>query len=110
MFSIACGLLVCVCVTYRSLDSNMGGPVNDSSNPIKWYPSSMSGLFNCLAIAELTFSCHFNILPMHSELRHQSRNNKRTILCLAMGIVYALNVTISYFGYFQVKKNYYIFY
>jgi len=59
-------------------------------------------MLTCISITELTFSCHFNILPMHSELQHQTRRNKRIILFSAMGLTYLMNFIVSFFGYFQV--------
>jgi len=99
-----CGLLLCGCVMYRSLTSNIGGPINKVDNPVKWYPTNVRQLLTAISIAELTFSCHFNILPMHSELRHQTRKNKRVILFLAMGVTYLMNFCVSFFGYFQFRQ------
>lgn len=100
--SVFCGLLLCCCVTYRSLKSDVGGPINKTENPVKWYPNSLRQMLTCISITELTFSCHFNILPMHSELQHQTRRNKRIILFSAMGLTYLMNFIVSFFGYFQV--------
>ncbi|XP_057293115.1 sodium-coupled neutral amino acid transporter 5-like [Hydractinia symbiolongicarpus] len=102
--SVICGVLLCCCVVYRSVKSDLGGPIYDQGNPVKWHPLSVRELLTCISIAELTFSCHFNILPMHSELRNQTRKNKRLILFLAMGITYVMNFIISFFGYFQFRR------
>ena len=102
--SVVCGIFLCVCVIYRSSTSGFGGPVNDKYNPIVWYPRSIGGFLTCVSIAEVGYSCHFNVLPMYDELRFQTRKNKRIILLLAMGITYAMNIIISFFGYSQFRK------
>ena len=78
--------------------------MDNPKNPIQWWPTDFGGLLTAVAIAGLTFSCHFNILPMHGELRYQTRANKRIILYIAMGITYFLNVLVSFFGFFQVRQ------
>lgn len=85
------------------MENSFGGPVDDAKNPVKWWPNDFGGLLTAIAISGLTFSCHFNILPMHGELRYQTRTNKRIILYTAMGITYVLNVLVSFFGVFQVS-------
>ena len=97
-----CGLLLTGCVIYRSAQKNVGGPISREDNPVKWYPTTLRQFLTCISICELTFSCHFNILPMHTELRHQTRKNKRIILFSAMGITFLMNATVSFFGYFLV--------
>lgn len=104
ILSVICGILLCCCVTYRSLKNDVGGPINKDSNPVKWYPTNLRQTLTCISITELTFSCHFNILPMHSELQHQTRRNKRIILFSAMGLTYLLNFIVSFFGYFQFRQ------
>eukprot|EP00794_Sanderia_malayensis_P003441 gene3441-3936_t len=102
--SVLCGLLLCVCVAYRSIENHLGGHVSREDNPIKWHPNSLREFLTCISIAELTFSCHFNILPMHTELANQTRKNKRLILFIAMGVTYLMNFSASFFGYFQFRK------
>lgn len=102
--SVLCGLLLTGCVIYRSAQKNVGGPISREDNPVKWYPTTLRQFLTCISICELTFSCHFNILPMHTELRHQTRKNKRVILFSAMGITFLMNATVSFFGYFLFRK------
>ena len=102
LFSVFCGLLLTGCIVYRSIKNDLGGHIQRHDNPVKWHPTSLRQFLTCVSISELTFSCHFNILPMHTELRNQTRKNKRVILFLAMGITYVMNFTVSFFGYFQV--------
>lgn len=105
LLSVLCGILLCCCVTYRSLKDKVGGPIHKPENPVKWFPQSLRQTLTCISITELTFSCHFNILPMHTELRHQTRRNKRIILFSAMGLTYVMNFIVSFFGYFQVLHD-----
>lgn len=102
-YSVLCGLLLTGCIVYRSAKDDIGGPILLEDNPVKWYPTSLRQFLTCVSICELTFSCHFNILPMHTELRHQTRKNKRIILFSAMGITYLMNAAVSFFGYFMVS-------
>ena len=102
--SVFCGALLCGCIVYRSAENNMGGFFHRTDNPVRLYPKNLRNFLTCVSIAELTFSCHFNILPMHTELRHQTRSNKRVILCSAMGLTYIMNLMVSFFGYMQVMN------
>ena len=104
--SVLCGLLLTGCVVYRSMKNDIGGAVTQTENPVKWYPTTLRQFLTCISICELTFSCHFNILPMHTELRSQTRKNKRIILFSAMGITYVMNACVSFFGYFLVSTVY----
>ena len=102
-FSVACVVFLAGVIIFKSVKNSFGGPVNDAKNPVKFWPNDFGGLLTAIAISGLTFSCHFNILPMHGELRYQTRSNKRIILYTAMGITYVLNVLVSFFGVFQVR-------
>ena len=98
-----CVVFLSVVVMYKSIREDIGGPVDHPVNPVKWWPSEFGGLLTAISISGLTFSCHFNVLPMHGELQHQTRKNKRIILYAAMGLTYILNVAVSFFGFFQVS-------
>lgn len=102
-FSVMCVVFLSGVVIFKSIKNNIGGPVHNPSNPVQWWPQDFGGLLTAIAISGLTFSCHFNILPMHGELEHQTRANKRIILYTAMVITYVLNVLVSFFGVFQVS-------
>ena len=103
LLSVICVVFLSGVVIYKSIINDVGGPVDSPKNPLKWWPDDFGGLLTAISIAGLTFSCHFNILPMHGELRYQTRANKRIILYTAMGITYTLNVLVSFFGFFQVS-------
>ena len=103
LLSVICVVFLSGVVIYKSIINDVGGPVDSLKNPLKWLPDDFGGLLTAISIAGLTFSCHFNILPMHGELRYQTRANKRIILYTAMGITYTLNVLVSFFGFFQVS-------
>lgn len=103
ILSVACVVFLAGVIIFKSVKNSFGGPVNDAKNPVKLWPDNFGGLLTAIAISGLTFSCHFNILPMHGELRYQTRTNKRIILYTAMGITYVLNVLVSSFGVFQVR-------
>ena len=101
--SVACVVFLAGVIIFKSAENSFGGPVGDAKNPVQLWPNDFGGLLTAIAISGLTFSCHFNILPMHGELRYQTRTNKRIILYTAMGITYVLNVLVSFFGVFQVR-------
>ena len=103
-FSVICVVFLSGVVIFKSIKNNIGGLVHNPSNPVQWWPQDFGGLLTAIAISGLTFSCHFNILPMHGELQHQTRANKRIILYTAMVITYVLNVLVSFFGVFQVRQ------
>jgi len=90
-------------IVHQSVTADIGGPIDKPQNPIKWWPTNVGGVLTAISITALTFACHFNILPMHSELRYQTRTNKRIILYSAMTVTYLLNVLVSFFGFMQVS-------
>ena len=104
LHSVMCVVFLSGVVIFKSITNDLGGPVDSPSNPVQWWPADFGGLLTAVSIAGLTFSCHFNILPMHGELRYQTRANKRIILYTAMAITYVLNVFVSFFGFFQVSR------
>ena len=91
-------------IVYKGALGGLGGDLERPDNPVKWWPTDLGGFFTAISIASLTFSCHFNILPMHGELRYQTRQNKRIILYIAMGFTYVLNVFVSLFGFMSVSE------
>ena len=101
--SVVCVLFLSGAVVYNSAKADIGGDFERPDNPIRWWPKDFGGVITALSITGLVFACHFNILPMHSELRYQTRANKRIILYTAMAITYLLNVVVSFFGYTQVS-------
>ena len=103
-FSVMCVVFLSGVVIFKSIKNDIGGPVGNPSNPVQWWPQDFGGLLTAIAISGLTFSCHFNILPMHGELQHQTRANKRIILYTAMALTYVLNLLVSFFGFFQVRQ------
>ena len=103
--SVVCAVFLAGAVAHSSIKADLGGEVENPENPVKLWPKSFGGVITCLSITVLVFGCHFNILPMHSELRYQTRANKRIILYTAMALTYLLNMVVSFFGYFQVCKK-----
>lgn len=104
VLSVMCVVFLSGVVIFKSIKNDIGGPVGNPSNPVQWWPQDFGGLLTAIAISGLTFSCHFNILPMHGELQHQTRANKRIILYTAMALTYVLNLLVSFFGFFQFRQ------
>ncbi|CAH3165602.1 unnamed protein product [Porites lobata] len=104
VLSVLCVVFLACVVIFKSIKSDIGGPVDDPKNPVQWWPTDFGGFLTAIAISGLTFSCHFNILPMHGELQYQTRANKRIVLYTAMAINYILNVLVSFFGFFQFRQ------
>ena len=88
-FSVACVVFLAGVIIFKSVKNSFGGPVNDAKNPVKLWPNDFGGLLTAIAISGLTFSCHFNILPMHGELRYQTRTNKRIIDLFRLYILFS---------------------
>ncbi|XP_032240356.1 probable sodium-coupled neutral amino acid transporter 6 [Nematostella vectensis] len=102
--SVFCVMFLAGGIVHQSVESHIGGRITRPDNPVKWWPKDLGGFLTSVSITGLTFACHFNILPMHSELRYQTRQNKRIILYSAMAITYCLNVVVSFFGFMQFRK------
>lgn len=72
MFSV---LVLGSCVVYRSLQCNLGSD-HDSDRHTSWFnyltyfPGSAKQLLDALPLYVSCFVCHYNVLPVHNELRN----------------------------------------
>jgi len=75
--SMASVLTVGLCVAYRSIECqlNMGGIKDEGSDitantdNIRAFPPSMKQLLDAIPLFISSYICHFNVLPIHNELR-----------------------------------------
>jgi amino acid permease len=102
-------VLTCVCV--RSLQTN--GPPSPTffavvllrppQTTIPQTPpqtnTSPPHTHNSIPIYVSSFLCHFNVLPVYSELRHPTRERAHNIVHFTMGTTLALYLWVGLMGY-----------
>jgi len=79
MASMAAVLTVGVCVAYRSIEcvlSDSDEPTEHFNN-LKAFPNSAKELLDSIPLFISSFICHFNVLPIHNELRCPSSDRVR---------------------------------
>mmetsp|Transcript_27201 Transcript_27201/g.56661 ORF Transcript_27201/g.56661 Transcript_27201/m.56661 type:complete len:576 (+) Transcript_27201:217-1944(+) len=76
--SMASVLTVGLCVAYRSIECQLGvvgenetygSDDNASESYLRAYPPSMKELLDAAPLFVSSFICHFNVIPIHNELR-----------------------------------------
>lgn len=108
--SMASVLTVGLCVAYRSIECQLGEIGNEeegsdshaNDNNLRAYPPSMKALLDAVPLFISSFICHFNVLPIHNELRcptsDRVRQWVRTSIWPATLFYYMIGFTGSLFG------------
>ena len=109
--SMAAVLTVGLCVTYRSIECQLGfsGDDNASSDnnegresSVQAFPSSMKMLLDAVPLFISSYICHFNVLPIHNELRcptsDRVRQWVRTSMWPATLFYYVIGLTGSLYA------------
>lgn len=110
--SMAAVLTVGLCVTYRSVECQLGfarEPDNASNDnneggesSMQAFPSSMKMLLDAVPLFISSYICHFNVLPIHNELRcptsDRVRKWVRTSMWPATLFYYVIGLTGSLYA------------
>jgi amino acid permease len=110
--SMASVLIVGLCVAYRSIECQLGlanQHDNGSSDnkeggesSMRAFPSSMKVLLDAVPLFISSYICHFNVLPIHNELRcpttDRVRQWVRTSMWPATMFYYVIGVTGSLYA------------
>ncbi|KAL9180077.1 hypothetical protein ACHAXT_008047 [Thalassiosira profunda] len=103
--SMASVLTVGICVAYRSIECQLGSQGNEesaSADNLRALPLSMKQLLDSLPLFISSYICHFNVLPIHNELRCPTADRVkswvRTSLWPATIFYYAIGFTGSMFA------------
>jgi amino acid permease len=84
--SMAAVLTVGLCVTYRSIECQLGFARDDNASSdnnegressMQAFPSSMKMLLDAVPLFISSYICHFNVLPIHNELRRTTSDRVR---------------------------------
>ena len=84
--SMAAVLTVGLCVTYRSIECQLGFARDDNASSdnnegressMQAFPSSMKMLLDAVPLFISSYICHFNVLPIHNELRFPTSDRVR---------------------------------
>lgn len=110
--SMAAVLTVGLCVTYRSIECQLGfARENDNASSdnnegressMQAFPSSMKMLLDAVPLFISSYICHFNVLPIHNELRcptsDRVRQWVRTSMWPATLFYYVIGLTGSLYA------------
>eukprot|EP00494_Astrolonche_serrata_P028951 UN29218 len=103
-------ILACV-LGYHSLDSwgekreiyykdgQKSKAVHDFKGDWQIWPTGFSDLIGVAPIFCVAYVCHFNVLPVHSELRRPTRNRIRFMIHATMSLCVTLYMAIAFLGY-----------
>lgn len=109
--SMAAVLTVGLCVTYRSIECQLGFARDDDASSdnnegressMQAFPSSMKMLLDAVPLFISSYICHFNVLPIHNELRcptsDRVRQWVRTSMWPATLFYYVIGLTGSLYA------------
>ena len=51
-----------------------------------------------------SFICHFNILPLHGELRNPTRKRAKAVIYGSIGLAFSMYFTVALFGYLAFRS------
>jgi amino acid permease len=105
--SMAAVLTVGLCVAYRSIECQMGvgednsSKIEDVDGSMRAFPPSMKELLDALPLFVSSYVCHFNVLPIHNELKCPSSDRVkhwvRTTIWPATLFYYVIGLSGSMF-------------
>lgn len=67
---------------------------------IKYFPESVQDVLGVFPVFGVSYLCHFNVLPVHVELRSPTRSRIRWVVISTMSICVLLYSFVSILGYF----------
>ena len=76
------------------------------SHEVQLGPVGFNGAITMISYCSLAFVCHFNLLPLHKELRHPvTKFRIYSIILGSMFIAYLLYSLVIFSGYFNVSVH-----
>lgn len=116
MMSMLSIFTVALCVSYRSVQCNFS-PSYDDVRLMPWYeyvnylpPSTKGGgdgddsvsswdnVLNALPILISVFMCHFNVVPVHNELKSPTPARVQTLYKSSLGAAYVFYMLMGFIG------------
>ena len=105
MASMAAVLIVGMCVAYRSIEcvfSDSDEPTEHFKN-LQAFPNSAKELLDSIPLFISSFICHFNVLPIHNELRCPSSDRVRQWVRKSLWSATAFYYFIGFTGSLHAK-------
>ena len=105
MASMAAVLTVGMCVAYRSIEcvfSDSDEPMEHYKN-VQAFPNSAKDLLDSIPLFISSFICHFNVLPIHNELRCPSSDRVRQWVRKSLWSATAFYYFIGFTGSLHAK-------
>ena len=76
-----------------------------TTSSIKLFPDQSSDLVYAFPIISVAFLCHFNVLPVYSELHRPTRRRLKRVVHVTMGSSYVFYMIVGILGYVYAKKH-----
>ena len=70
-----------------------------------YWPQSVMDVPSALPVFIVAFVCHFNVLPVHAEIRRPSRRRMRKISDLTMFLCCIPYLAVGLVGYYSFRGN-----
>jgi len=87
--------------THKIFTSQESGQLSFSITPnIRYFPENWFDALNVFPVFGVCFLCHFNVLPIHTELQMPTRNHMRLVVKWTMFITSTLYFLVGVLGYF----------
>eukprot|EP00164_Ancoracysta_twista_P002504 GFYU01003333.1.p1 GENE.GFYU01003333.1~~GFYU01003333.1.p1 ORF type:complete len:436 (+),score=121.38 GFYU01003333.1:364-1671(+) len=90
-------LFLGVAVGYRCVETNQLTPA--LLDDVKYWPNSWHEIVYAIPVCSVAYLCHFNMLPIHCELKKPTRRRIKRVIHTTMGMCTALYIIIGMFGY-----------
>jgi amino acid permease len=98
VISVSAMMILAVVICFRSIDRNFVQHKFDSE-AILWVNTDISASLYAFPIISVAYLCHFNVLPLHSELQAPSRKRVRTFINWVIILCTTIYTVIGIFGY-----------
>jgi amino acid permease len=101
-------LLLATAITIRSVQRNAAyEPIFSPPAPLyyNWFPETLGDALYAMPVCVVAFVCHFNVLPVHQELKMPTRGRMTRLLHGVFGSVLLLYIVCGVFGYLYAANG-----
>eukprot|EP00039_Didymoeca_costata_P020963 m.342951 g.342951 ORF g.342951 m.342951 type:complete len:440 (+) comp22135_c0_seq1:316-1635(+) len=95
---LALGLVI-VFFIYMVVELEEVQKINNATDPtdLSRFPHSMKSILNCISLLSLSYTCHFNIIPIQNGLKRPQNISKITYISVTLASL--LFIFVAFIGY-----------
>ena len=97
IFSLCTILILAIGISIRAFEKMQSVSYQNAS--IQWWPKVWSDALYAFPIISVAFLCHFNVLPIHSELHQPTRKRLKIIVYATMCSAWFFYMIVGIMGY-----------